>query len=532
MKLNKYFLIAAMGLGLFACSDDGLDGNGQNGQDENKAPEVTTYAAIKLNFGNVKTRAVGDLPETGEENVGDGNEAAIKTVRLIITDAATDTIEHNMDNSVLTEYRIEASDQYVFPIKPGDKKVYAFVNEETGNDLASYITGKGKTFTGTQVLLNVPKKASELGVYNANSAVVTTPFVMSSVNEVKTWKILPGVDREAATNGPQNQVTLDVERMVAKVTVQLSNGLVAENGFENQSVTLTELTARIGNADNMRFIPAGNGNAAKFEVSNSYRMAYDDANVRKTPYYAYNYAKVENDNFTTESLFQDGVTPTSIYAPKAAGTDPKNPQARFYCLENTHAAGNYKEENTTFVRVTATMIPNEHITFVYESAVETTGVPTITPTVEETADFSTAATFYLVTGAPNADLSGGYVLQTTLANLYEKVMPTGTENGDAEKAAAVIGEFENNGYTFSAAYEEGVGHFNVWVNNRDENGNLRGISPVFRNDWYDLTINSIKLPGNPTGEVSPGTDIQPDTYIGVTLKVKAWNKINHDVDLQ
>lgn len=529
MKLNKYFLIGAMGLSLFACSDE-LDGNG--GQDGNQPQEGTTYAAISLKFGNATTaRAIGDGPTTGKDDIGDGNEADIKTVRLIVANAATNRVEYNLLYTKNAEQN-PTTDKYVFAIQPGEKKIYAFVNEETGNDLGAQ-AAVNSTWDGTTS--TVTKKASELGTYNGTSG-QGTPFVMS-VTEVETWDILSGVTKEQAEAGTKNQVDLNVERMVAKVTVKLDDALVANDGFADQPVTLTALTAQIGNADNITYDKNGSDDAAKYKSpAKSYRIAYNVSGVRQTPEY-YNYADQTADFYTgfdrAELLSGNA---ESLYNPNA---DVVNPQTQFYCLENTHVT--YVQANTTFVSVAATMTPNEVVKITYKKATGTVGQDdysaeeiTLTPNNENNA----AGTFYLIENAPNHEFINGYILESDLAGLYgdeENDIVNGAETESAEKAKAVIEELSKNnrGYVFSKPYTDGKGYFNVWVNDlKYTNGNYMNKAPVFRNDWYALTIKSIKLPGNPTPDIDPEQPLHPDTNIGVTVTVKAWNFVEHDIDLQ
>lgn len=527
MRLNKYFLIAAMGLGLFACTDD-LENNG--GQNENISQEGTTYAAIKLNFGDGTTTRVGEKPGTGEENEGTGNEGTVKTIRLIIADASTNKVEYNKlysDNEVQNQ----KENTYVIKIQPGEKKIYAFANEEASSDLVK--VKENATWDGTTATLK--KNASELGTYNTEKD-QGIPFVMS-VTEVETWDILADVTEEEAEAGTKNKVTLNVERMVAKVTVKLADALVEEEGFKNQPVTLTELTAQIGNADNIKYNKDETDDAKKYEATaTSYRIAHVTSDKRVIPDVYYNYANSNADfyaGFNRANLLSG--TPQSLYNAQST-TDPKNPESRFYCLENIHTT--YVQANTTFVSVAATMTANKVVTISYTKGKEVEGD---TPAQEEKIVLTpnnsntTAGTFYLIENAPDHELIGGYVLETELADLYgdEESDITGTGTGpDKSKAAAVIEALKTRNYSFSAPYTDGKGYFNVWVNDLKENGKYTGQAPVFRNDWYSLTIQSIKLPGNPTPDLDPEKPLHPDTNIGVFVKIKPWNMFDIDVDLQ
>ena len=66
-----------------------------------------------------------------------------------------------------------------------------------------------------------------------------------------------------------------------------------------------------------------------------------------------------------------------------------------------------------------------------------------------------------------------------------------------------------------------------------ENLNWLGRYGVLRNNWYDLTVNSISGPGYPdVPEVKPNTPDDEDTkYISVSVKILDWAKRSQKVDL-
>ena len=117
-----------------------------------------------------------------------------------------------------------------------------------------------------------------------------------------------------------------------------------------------------------------------------------------------------------------------------------------------------------------------------------------------------------------------------------QLVSTGATGDDNDaKAAAVVTELqkEDYGYRFEGPFTGGKGYYNVWVNDlKKTNGSYENLAPVFRNDWYDLTINDIQLPGDPQPDIDPEEPIHPDTYMAVTLTVRLWNKVTHNVDLQ
>ena len=512
MKLNKLFLLAAMGLGLFACNNNDLvEGSAPNGTQE----EGTTYVGLKINFNSSSSRAnTGDQPIDGDgddtlyDDPEDGNEAKVSDVRIVVTDAEG----KSQFNDV-----VEIEDGlYIFQITPGIKKFYAVVN---GNALG--FSTELANWTGDQLTLT--KKASELYEYNT-VATEGKGFLMSSVAAVEQT-IQDNVSENAVKAGTANNVEITVERVVAKVTMQLSDALKAPDGFKDQTATLKNLTCQIGNADNLVY--AKGEQKATYTTAGTYLMAYNnEGNVRTTPYFNYPESIDDWSQFLQSDLLGTSAT---IYENGAVSSTPT---ARFYCLENTHAntdPKNYLQSNTTFIRVQAKMIPNSAKKFRYSAS------PDPEVTISDRADDmpETPETFYVITAAPNQDYQGSYVFASDLAGLYADLVPDGGETEPDMQAVKVVEALADYNYNFTEPYTDGCGYYNIWVNDmKDANNQYLNIAPVFRNDWYNLTITSLTLPGSPKESIDPEEPIHPDTNVGVTLTIRDWNKVNHNVNLQ
>ena len=507
MKLNKYLLMAAMGLGLIACTENDLVEGGDSNGAQN---EGSTYVGLKINFNSSSTRADGDQPIDGDgddtlyDDEGDGNESKVSDVRILVTDADGKSQFNNV---------VEIKDGlYIFQITPGIKKFYAVVN---GNALG--LSTDLANWTGSQLTLT--KKASDLYEYSTTDT-EGKGFLMSSVAAVEQT-IQDNVSEADVKAGTANNVTIAVDRVVAKVTMQLKDGLT----FDNQTATLKKLTCQIGNADNLEYNKDGADDAAKYTTAGTYLMAYDDNGVRKTPYFDYPLAGMDWTDFDQTDLLN--APGTVIYENGAVSTT--TPTARFYCLENTHASsGQYLQGNTTFIRVKAEMIPNSAKTFTYSAGVD----PAVT--ISDKDDMpETLETFYVITAAPNQDDQGSYVFASDLAGLYNDLVTGSSATTDDEKAAAVVAALADYNYNFTEPYTDGCGYYNIWVNDmKDANNQYLNIAPVFRNDWYNLTITSLTLPGSPKEGLDPEEPIHPNTNVGVTLTIRDWNMVNHNVDLQ
>ena len=504
MKLNKYFMMGAMGLSLVACSDN-LDENGQSANGTNPN-EGTTYVGIALDFGqSVTSRAKydGSQPETGTPDAGTGGERDVNSVRIIITNTSN-VIEKNVFYGSSALQGQDGLGKYVFPITPGEKRFYAFLNEEDGN---SDLTATSGTLSNE----DLAKAASSFYTSGGTNNATATDFAMSSTDVVEQ-EIVDNVSQEEATSSSSvNQVKLEVERMVAKVSVALDENMLTN---QDNAFTLKALDCKIGNADNYEFTTP-----STYTSAGTYRWANNDATggYRTTPYYSW--------PATPESAFESWNETYVLSEAQTVynGTTPST--AIFYCLENTHAVGSYRQGNTTFIRVEATMIPKQVMTFSITGDAD----KTITPqTPADVSGVDNAKTFYRIVGAPEEH-------RDNFINTYifEDELSSYTTALGVDDLADVIAALETEGYAFEK-YDGGKGNYTLWVNdyNTDADDKNNNLAPVFRNDWYAYTINSIQLPGNSGGIDDPEQPIHPDTWLGVTLTIKPWNFKDIDIDLQ
>lgn len=100
-------------------------------------------------------------------------------------------------------------------------------------------------------------------------------------------------------------------------------------------------------------------------------------------------------------------------------------------------------------------------------------------------------------------------------------------------------------------YDKGVCYYEIFIRHfTDEEGGYAPIdgSPwvkegeyaqvqlgrygVVRNNWYTVTINSIKEPGEPTIPIDPEEPVDTETaYINCSIEISAWAKRDHSIDL-
>lgn len=195
MKLNKFFMLMAMGLALFACNDD-LNGNGQNG---NKAEEGTTYVAFSLDFKGVNSRATEQ---------GTDEEQKITEAYVMLVDGTTITKVVSMTPTAGVDRYDTDKKKFLMTTTAGPHDFYAVVNPETApvenNDITMYFN-----------------EATPLAI----DAVATKDKFMMSSQEKKTMTVLDNVTPEQALDGANN-LKIPVERVSAKVTMTCSNPIL------------------------------------------------------------------------------------------------------------------------------------------------------------------------------------------------------------------------------------------------------------------------------------------------------------------
>ena len=371
MKLSKLFFMAAMGLGLAACTENDLVEGGDSNGAQN---EGTTYVGFSLKFNASNTRAT----TTGEEN-GTAEEQNIKTAYVIMADASgnVEQIVSSADEGIGDSNK--NTDYYVFQTTAGVHYFYAVVNPDIvptmeGDDAtAKTISGYFNTGVGLTVA-NITSKAD-----GGN-------FMMAS-HEVLTANVEDGVTKDEALKGTKNCFAIKVERATAKVT------MTCEKATLENAVGIPNEPEYGGTASDLKFNLKGVANMA-------YRMAQSEWN-----------------NITDNSWKpkEDGtVNNNTLGVQVAIGQDYTAVNAA-YCLENMDSP--YKQGNTTYLTLQTTFTPAK--------VVDCADV--VKPLTTNTQ--AAGSTFYVV---KQGELAGNYLMEADLQD-YQKLegnagkLPAGVE---------------------------------------------------------------------------------------------------------
>lgn len=291
MKLNKYLLMAAMGLGLVACTENDLVEGGDSNGAQN---EGSTYVGFTIDFGEMGTRAIGTASGTAEES-------KVSTVYAILANG----------NDVISAVKMNAYPEnepkkYMFATSPGTYDLYVVVNPDEESISPTSI----KDYLQTGVVLSVASIAA------------SNNFMMSSTEKAEVY-IQDNVTEEEAQEGTDastNNFTVNVERVTAKVTMTCANPALTDKSGGDAGGTL---------------------NSASFYLKNralkSTRMAV---------------SAPLNLDYNTSGNFDSPTTATEI---KLTESTEKANATPVYCLENIQAdynkGGNitYASLSTVFI---------------------------------------------------------------------------------------------------------------------------------------------------------------------------------------
>lgn len=371
MKLSKLFFMAAMGLGLVACTENDLVEGGDSNGAQN---EGTTYVGFTIDFSKTQTRAT---TETGTDA-----EQKINTAYVLMTDAS-DKIEKVLsftgDNDAgVTEGEGYYKDKgkFLFKTSAGVHHFYAVVNPETAPTTENLTIND---YFKTAVALNVDNIASVTDEENGCFMMASEDVLIASVED--------GVTEEEALAGSANSYTINVERASAKVTMTCDDK------------TLTNATNNAGGTLDETQFTLKQGAGVSFRMAQASIIADDD------------------------NTFEYTSDPTTVYI---KGTDPSEEAnniyrsaAPVYCLENIR--GSYLQGNTTYLTLKTTFKPAN----VVDCNNSLNGLVTNTHK-EGTGD---ELTFYVV---KQGELAGNYLMEADLQDYRDEkgdqsALPAGVE---------------------------------------------------------------------------------------------------------
>lgn len=585
MRIKHFFGLAVIAAMTASCSSNNdLVVGGGNGSGENETG--ASYASITINLPTTSgTRAAND-----DFNEGTTSEYAVNDATLLIfqKDGTSENkykyIETaklgNLDpwkddntTGITTESTtITAELEHATVGVDGDYYALVILNNETSTGTNKVTLPTGTTTYGEW---NVAAHATNLldntkGFYMANA-----PEFTEADKEPTTLVHIKGIYRTKEEAQSKPGTTVHVERGLAKVTVgsnSTSNYFATEGAsatgtkYSNDNVKITDWALDVTNKSSFPVhVTSGlNDNTTGYSdiwknepaaatgtaATSRFVSQLNATDAFKRVYWGIdpNYSMDLSDlakckaQFTLADAAGKGVTWKN-----GSGSDKP-----LYCLENTFDIKNMTQGQTTRVLLKATYTPKaleketDKTFFMIGNSsdfwTEATLKEQITNKAKEVLSTTTGVT---VTLKEDLLKGGTHVLDANTVEIKE-----GTEDKTsvvAEQINKKLGLDMSKGIGIKT-YKEGVSYYIARIKHfgddltpwkegdatyNGENLKWLGRYGVLRNNWYDLTINSISGPGYPdVPEVKPTDPDDEDTkYINVSVKILDWAKRSQSVDL-
>ena len=589
MRIKHFFGLAVLAAMTASCSSNNdLVVGGGNGSGENESG--VSYASITIDLPTTSgTRAANDA-----FNEGTASEYAVNDATLVIFKKGTATSENDYqyvetaplgnlepwkkdntkDNGITTEATITAELKQAAVGENGDYYALVILNNEKGTDKKVTLPTGTITYGAWNIANNAT--AANLvdntkGFYMANA-----PEFTKNGTEPTTLVPIKGIYRTKEEAHSKPGTTVHVERGLAKVTVGSNStsdyfaaaGANAKgNKYKSDNVKISSWALDVINKTSFPVhVTTGLKLGATWtdQTIPSYATIWN--NVAKTtdrfvsqltaegafkrvywgidPNYSMNLSDLTKckAQFTLAEANGTGVTWNN-----GSGSDKP-----LYCLENTFDINNMKQGQTTRVLLKATYTPNilasetDKTFFMIGNSSDIWTKATLTAQITSKAEEVLKTTTGVTVTLKDKLLEGGtHVLDATNVEI---------KSGEDDKTADVVGKInEKLGFDITKGvgiktYKNGESYYIARIKHFGDdltpwkegnktydknNDSWLGRYGVLRNNWYDLTINSISGPGYPdVPEVKPETADDEDTkYINVSVKILSWAKRSQSVDL-
>ena len=586
-KLKFFGLLIAAGM-FAACSD-----NLENGGNVNEGPKTGEgYVKVAINLPSVSSSRAGDPTlddgvdkeyavkngiiaffEQTKTGAGDANdEKAAKFVKAYYMTSLgkTDDLDDDHITSTVTVQTLDA------PLLSGENnQMYALVilNNGKNNSIVSVENdGKRLSFKSGDAPIILEPGSSIDGLYKSwllNAGNITSDengFLMLNsplYNGINAQTLVP-VTVSKTKEGAET-ANIYVERVVAKVDVSINTTASPGGDYfteNNRSGLKVKEDGSIYTGDKVVFIDDNYG-APKLgwtlNVTNKNTKPLRDVSGIATwlsyetikSYFIGNTAVYEEGTqpniiswkriyWAIDNNYDDTATDFNVYnetnkpEDKSWGgysTSTTTGIVPQYCLENTAPAADVKNNNTTAVLIKATYwvdgfdAADKSFFMIGDDAATVTKADFL-ERVKNTLDPDNSKGLTL----DIANVDGGYY--TGAEEL--KTLITGISGNTYDTALEELGTiryYKDGGCYY---YAVPIKHFNdiTKPSGTIEDSNFLGAYGVVRNNWYQITINSVSGPGAP-GVTDPGEGGVEDEegYIECSINILSWAKRTQGVEL-
>ena len=586
MRIKHFFGLAVIAAMTASCSSNNDLVGGGNGSGENESG--ASYASFSINLPTTSgTRAAGDP----DFKPGDANEYKVNDATLLIFKKGESTKEGETpkegdytfvesaelgsmapwqkpnpdETGVTTHAKITAKLEHVD--KNGEFFALVLLNNGTGtNTKVTVPTTEGMKFSEWNAAANAKDIANYTnGFYMANAPLFNKNNVTTLV-AIDKDKIYP-TEEQAAKSAATD---IYVERGLAKVTLKTGK---AATGKTDDNYTVTGVTYK-GDMVTIKNWALDVTNTKTFPIHNVDGLSDDYTNIWS------NTDTPAGSNGATTQRFVDNKDTKAkrVYWGKDPNYDNKEadktalnaefnnvankdvtaePTTSLYCLENTFNLANMMQGQTTRVVFKATYkpasLPEGETTF-YKIGKNTaiwskdnleteikTAVASVFPGVKtdnisvkldaEQNNITAAGTHYI-----KADNITVKTSETEIATITpENITAINTQLGLKEADKVGISTYASGESYYIARIKHFGDDLTKWESGLYGEKNLEylGRYGVLRNNWYELTVQSVSGPGYPSvPDVKPNTpDDEDDKYISVSVKILDWAKRSQNVDL-
>ena len=570
MKIKHFFGLAVLAAMTASCSSNNDLVNSGNGSGENESS--VGYATLSINLPTTSgTRATAGDPTF---NPGTADEYDVKDVTLLIFKKAGTSegdytfvetadlgtmapwIKDNDNNGITTAATITAKLSSV----DLTSQYYALAilnNKVNTTDLKVKMPNTNQTYSEWNSTTTDDTKFANTtnGFYMANAPQFSTGTPTTLVKIEKIYATKQAAETSKAT-------TIHVERGLAKVTVaSLPTGLTppASTKYSNDKVditawnldvtnkstfpihSLTDLTTNFTTIWSASTDPAPSTGRFVDGSNTAFKRVYWGVD----PNYSTDYATVE----ACQGAF-------NVLAANANITgNATTPQ---YCLENTFDINHMKQGQTTRVVFKAKYTPNgftagetfykignntdlwkkanleAQIKAKALEALNETDADKVTVTLDATENDIAGTAGTKILKEANVQHNGTNVSSTEINAINEKL---GLKAAAGTDPIVGIATYTSGESYYIARIKHFGDDLTPWNAGDDtygtDNVKYLGRYGVLRNNWYELTVNSVSGPGTPDVPTIKPTDPDDENYkyISVSVKILDWAKRSQSVDL-
>lgn len=503
MKKNYLFSLLLGSALLCSCNNNDDVLGGDSNQNEG-VKDAYLSLSIQLPSGSIKTRAGGVTPTPGENGdgheIGEDSENQVESVLVFgfPQNAGGAAFKKKINIGEMNELGKDINDvksyktKEPFQVSAGTYHLYVMVNPTSKMENYSETLGEAK-FKDEEI------KMSE--IQDADHPETFSHFPMSSADE-----IVETVITSAHTKSHPAFFTTKVQRMFAKVLFTATkNEDFGVNGKNKAAF-----------ADKFVFL--------KYGIVNQRNTAYWFRRAGQANNSAVIGKKEDGANYVIDPIFDQKNKPYAASVAEANYWDREvgSPSASYwhpidmsnvqYCFENTMKKEAQLQGYTTGLVLEAQFNPKSG-------------------TIEEGLTITFGDTFFSYNNkyyATHESLVKALPSVKSLSDFDAKY------DGDQNEAKRLelIKEYDNHGVK---VYYKGKCYYHYWIRHANNGNNSdMGIMEfaTVRNNVYKMSVNSVKLPGNPIPPVTPERpDEDTEVYLDVKAEVLPWVIRENSMDL-